>query len=269
MRQFTGKERDSESGLDYFGARYYGSALGRFTSPDPLLNSGRPWLPQSWNRYVYSLNNPLRFIDPSGLWEWDRKKCRDDGCENDRTKFRSAVQTLRDAMAQSQEGSAVYNALKKALDAIGTEGDGNDVRVAFDSQQKNPGLTAPAITGKIKMTFNFSRMDNPLTAAGYKDGDSAFGIAEAGDVLHEGTHGAEGLSRNVKWLFSPQERSNWEGRAYDAESLFYQKLNNDPYGVLWNASFAAAGDANKVEETRRKAVEDATEKDYGRKPKIY
>lgn len=33
--KFTGKERDSESGLDYFGAKYYGSALGRFTSPDP------------------------------------------------------------------------------------------------------------------------------------------------------------------------------------------------------------------------------------------
>lgn len=32
--QFTGKKRDSESGLDYFGARYYGSALGGFTSPD-------------------------------------------------------------------------------------------------------------------------------------------------------------------------------------------------------------------------------------------
>ena len=33
---FTGKERDAESGLDFFGARYYGSALGRFTSPDLL-----------------------------------------------------------------------------------------------------------------------------------------------------------------------------------------------------------------------------------------
>jgi RHS repeat-associated protein len=32
---FTDKERDSESGLDFFGARYYGSALGRFTSADP------------------------------------------------------------------------------------------------------------------------------------------------------------------------------------------------------------------------------------------
>jgi RHS repeat-associated protein len=35
---FTGKERDAESGLDYFGARYYGSSMGRFMSPDPILS---------------------------------------------------------------------------------------------------------------------------------------------------------------------------------------------------------------------------------------
>ena len=40
--KFTGKERDAESGLDYFGARYYGPSLGRFTTPDSLLNSGHP-----------------------------------------------------------------------------------------------------------------------------------------------------------------------------------------------------------------------------------
>ena len=34
--RYTGKERDTESGLDYFGARYYGSSMGRFMSPDPL-----------------------------------------------------------------------------------------------------------------------------------------------------------------------------------------------------------------------------------------
>ncbi len=70
-QKFTGKERDAETGLDYFGARYMASAQGRFTSPDPLLNSGRPWEPQSWNRYAYTLNNPLRYTDPTGLYEWD------------------------------------------------------------------------------------------------------------------------------------------------------------------------------------------------------
>jgi RHS repeat-associated protein len=63
--RYTGKERDAESGLDYFGARYYGSNMGRFLSPDPtggsLLN------PQTLNKYSYGLNNPLVYTDPTGL----------------------------------------------------------------------------------------------------------------------------------------------------------------------------------------------------------
>jgi len=53
-QKFTGKERLQEmvSALDYLGARYYSGPEGRFTSPDPLLNSGRPSDPQSWNRYA-------------------------------------------------------------------------------------------------------------------------------------------------------------------------------------------------------------------------
>lgn len=63
---FTGKERDTESGLDYFGARYYGSNIGRFMSPDP-----GPYVkhdPQTWNRYAYTRNNPLKYIDPTGMY---------------------------------------------------------------------------------------------------------------------------------------------------------------------------------------------------------
>lgn len=70
-QKFTQKERDNETGLDYFGARYYANVQGRFTSPDPLMTSGTVGDPQSWNRYSYSLNNPLRYIDPNGLWTWD------------------------------------------------------------------------------------------------------------------------------------------------------------------------------------------------------
>ncbi len=65
-QKFTGKERDAESGLDYFGARYYGSALGRFTSPDKPLVDQFVYNPQSWNLYSYVRNNPLAFIDRTG-----------------------------------------------------------------------------------------------------------------------------------------------------------------------------------------------------------
>jgi len=64
--KFTGKERDTESGLDYFGARYYSNGLGRFTSPDLPFIDQHPGDPQSWNLYTYVRNNPLRFRDPTG-----------------------------------------------------------------------------------------------------------------------------------------------------------------------------------------------------------
>jgi hypothetical protein len=46
--------------------------MGRFTSSDPLMASAKTGNPQTWNRYTYCLNNPLRYIDPSGLDAWDQ-----------------------------------------------------------------------------------------------------------------------------------------------------------------------------------------------------
>ena len=69
--KFTGKERDPETGLDDFEARYYSSALGRFVTPDwaaaptsvPYADFGNP---QSLNLYLYVKNNPETFTDPNG-----------------------------------------------------------------------------------------------------------------------------------------------------------------------------------------------------------
>ena len=64
----TGKERDSESGNDYFGAMYYASSMGRFMSPDPMyLEMHRLADPQQLNLYAYARNNPLTVTDPTGL----------------------------------------------------------------------------------------------------------------------------------------------------------------------------------------------------------
>lgn len=60
-----GQQRDSEVGLDYFGARFYHATHGRMLSVDPLY-VGAAYEPQRWNRYAYALNGPLMFVDPDG-----------------------------------------------------------------------------------------------------------------------------------------------------------------------------------------------------------
>jgi RHS repeat-associated protein len=71
--KFTGKERDAletggsaMQGLDYFGARYFSGAQGRFTSPDRPFVDQTESDPQSWNLYAYGRNNPLRYTDEDG-----------------------------------------------------------------------------------------------------------------------------------------------------------------------------------------------------------
>ena len=66
--RYTGKERDEESGLYYHGARYFAPWLGRWTRPDPedLVDGA--------NLFVYSMNNPVRFFDPSGRETEESKK---------------------------------------------------------------------------------------------------------------------------------------------------------------------------------------------------
>ena len=59
--RYTGKEKDEESGLYYFGARYYSSATGIFISADPLLEKYPNVSP-----YAYCMNNPVKYIDPTG-----------------------------------------------------------------------------------------------------------------------------------------------------------------------------------------------------------
>lgn len=66
-QRYTGAEHDDETGMDFMQARYYSSVQGRFTSVDPLMASARAHSPQTWNRYTYAWNNPVKYNDPSGL----------------------------------------------------------------------------------------------------------------------------------------------------------------------------------------------------------
>jgi RHS repeat-associated protein len=107
--KFNGKERDSESGLDEFGARYYSGTMGRFMQTDwaakpvsvPYANFGNP---QSLNLYSYVQNNPTTFGDPDGhqCLGKTNEVCKGDGNRNDNNKVTTAAGAQNQTQTQTQ-----------------------------------------------------------------------------------------------------------------------------------------------------------------------
>ncbi len=108
--RFTGKERDAETGLDYFGARYMSSAQGRFTSPDAPFADQNVGDPQSWNLYTYGRNNPLRYVDPTG------NAIELTGDEDERNEALAAIQA---ALGNSKASANLY--INPELDKKGNQ----------------------------------------------------------------------------------------------------------------------------------------------------
>jgi RHS repeat-associated protein len=63
-RQYTGQISEAQLGIYFYNARYYDPYLARFISPDSIIP--QPGSPQAWDRYGYTSNNPINYIDPSG-----------------------------------------------------------------------------------------------------------------------------------------------------------------------------------------------------------
>ena len=113
---FTGKERDPESGNDYFGARYYASTMGRFMSPDwSAKEEPVPYATmndrQSLNLYAYVRNNPLRGVDPDGHEYLTTEPTEEDNSNSETNSSQSvadqqtAQPTDQQQAAQQQNGS--------------------------------------------------------------------------------------------------------------------------------------------------------------------
>jgi RHS repeat-associated protein len=103
-QQFISKERDTETGLDYFGSRYYSSNLGRFTSPDSV--AGSIVVPQTLNLYTYVQSNPLKFIDPTGHTAQDPQKPPDEPLDVERItvhdRFQQMIEQARKHLEESR-----------------------------------------------------------------------------------------------------------------------------------------------------------------------
>jgi RHS repeat-associated protein len=261
--RFTGKERDTETTLDFFGARYLSSAQGRFASPDPLLNSGRPWQPQSWNRYAYTLNNPLKYVDPDGLWEWEAGAC-DEQCQANRKRFRSAVELIRKA---ADKNPSLFTVVK----AIGKENEKTRLSVRFGSLEGNVGATYNPKTGM--MTVDFARSDAifdsrpDLESLGFSRE-----VENSSSILHEGTHHADRLAGYDFGISSGgrnqagdlQRLYNAESKAYRNQILLHRTTDTRPltFRELWNSSWSTVDQHTIDSAVGRKAQQSV---DYVRK----
>jgi RHS repeat-associated protein len=127
--RFTDQVFDEDTGLHYYGARYYDSELGRFMQPDTHVQSVTN--PQTLNRYTYANNNPLKYTDPSGNFAWLALLV---------VVIKAAVigAALGAAMAAAQGGDIAQGALQGALSgAAGALGPivGIALRVALAAAQ--------------------------------------------------------------------------------------------------------------------------------------
>ena len=197
QHHFTGKERDAESGLDNFEARYYGSNMGRFMSPDydddptpvPFANLSNP---QSLNLYSYGGNNPIRYADPDGH---DVRVCDNNGqCNTVSNGAYTAAQqgnngglnvpTL-DQVGSNGNGSGQFNSTSI------TDGSGNGVGSA--TYVSNGGADYYANANGFNLLSNTSQVVKAGTAiyAGVYAGAfvAAGGLAAGGDLIVTGIEG--------------------------------------------------------------------------------
>jgi RHS repeat-associated protein len=140
---YTGKERDTESGNDNFGARYYASAAGRFLSPDPSeLAYADPTNPQSFNLYSYALNNPLINIDPTGL----------DACAYDTGNGRATIYNAEDGGGVDCPGNGFYITTDQQVTAVGFNSNGDLSVYGASGSLYNPDGSAYDASQSITVT---------------------------------------------------------------------------------------------------------------------
>jgi RHS repeat-associated protein len=136
--RFTGKERDTESGLDYFGARYYSSNMGRFLSPDPsVLDRADPTNPQTLNLYAYALNNPLRYTDPTGL----EAACHWGGNDWDDTPGNGGA-----GQGDCEQQGGTWEEVPGPETTVTVNGDTGDSSITVETWQPNPGEMIPYVS---------------------------------------------------------------------------------------------------------------------------
>ena len=152
--KFTGHERDLASlagpgdDLDYMHARFYSPVTGRFLSTDAA--PGRAPHPQSWNRYVYAIANPLRFVDPDGQDVWDVVNGFGNALGSDLLLGAGRMEPVNDDYAFGQKGgdfAAGVAAIEEVQDGLIVAGAGALVTVGSSGAASEGSVPVSLIGG--------------------------------------------------------------------------------------------------------------------------
>ncbi|MBY0507025.1 MAG: RHS repeat-associated core domain-containing protein [Bryobacteraceae bacterium] len=189
----TGKERDAETGLDYFGARYLSGSMGRFTSPDAPFADQHSQDPQSWNLYGYARNNPLKFVDESGR------------------EVVYASKKLEIISESMRLQSPTYNAYLSGFEGLGAP----DLRMSYGDTPKDPdGSPTDGVTSATSRGGPVLACDGAICAEKAPFGDQLKGTVDitinkkiegdtdrTADVLgHEATHANDARTNTSTYM---------------------------------------------------------------------
>lgn len=211
--------------------------MGRFMSPDPMLNSGRPGDPQTWNRYTYVRNNPHGRIDPSGLYDLPTLCRHEKGCSADAANLKQGVKDLT-AKVNGMSDGPEKTRLQASLKALGTENDGNNVDVNFGKNADGAAAnTKPEADANGNLSFTIT-----IDPDKQSNGTNGWAI----NAAHEGTHVSDienPMYNNSGTTLSPFQL---EYRGYQTSSWAADALGEPSISfggnMIWNKSWGAVDD---------------------------
>ncbi|MDP2189389.1 MAG: RHS repeat-associated core domain-containing protein, partial [Sphingobacteriaceae bacterium] len=236
---FSGKERDIETGLSYFGARYYDAGLSIWLSVDPMADKYPAWSP-----YAYTLQNPVVLIDPTGMSaEWFETP---DG----QIQFDPAIKSQADLKAKGIDGKY-----------LGAQGVGINQQTGMADMYNVDGtitpnvgtFSGPMIDISAPMTDHQRTMSNPVVQAVHR-GQGEF-VAGALDVMGDALNNVGTASTVVGYGASLVPGGQPLGAAFISLGSTFSAASNavgtgsalyagNGVDAAVNAAFGAAGNAN-------------------------
>lgn len=232
--QYTGQEKDQESGLNYYNSRYYDPHLQRFIQPDTWLPN--VYDPQQLNRYGYANNNPIKYVDPTGhfnLFSSTLGFVTSFGTPTDQKKLLSTF-TIPTSYNSLLKGALANNYTGPNQKTItNNQSGGNSVTTSNAYQISSKSNTTVAKSLPIRGTFTLSfssPLQNPGQANQIKFGSKGYAFANAAEgslpLVAKIAKGARGFLPEASITYSQEDLvPNSDDKDLDVQVGF---MNIDP-----------------------------------------